>query len=169
MKGHFAYQSGYLICGGCGHTMSPYIPSTLLDNEYTYRVYCGNSNCPAYLEVYEPSDKFKVSLIPTRLRAIDPNTMAGTAGTLGAMTQQTTVTTAAERARLAQARAMEIAVVADRLEAMPGTIPPTAPIHDRWHTFNVDNNMLEVTRISTRDEVVEQARELVERNNAIRR
>jgi hypothetical protein len=72
MKGHFAYVSNYLTCGGCGACMCLYNPPTPIDNEYTYRVYCGNPTCPNYLEVYEPSDKIKVSLIPTKLRAPDP-------------------------------------------------------------------------------------------------
>jgi hypothetical protein len=76
MKGHFAYMTGYLICGGCGNTLSPYIPPTPLDEEYTYRVYCSWRECPCYLQVFEPTDKIKVGLIPTKLRAADPNAIA---------------------------------------------------------------------------------------------
>jgi len=76
MKGHFAYISGYLICGGCGSSLCPYNPQTPIDNEYTYRVYCTNPSCACYLEVYEPTDKIKVGLIPTKLRAPDPNAVA---------------------------------------------------------------------------------------------
>lgn len=154
MKGHFAYLSGYLICGGCGGTLCPYTPATPLDNEYTFRVYCGNPNCPCYLDVYEPSDKFKVSLIPTRLKAPDPRVMtAGTGGLLGTagvmgQAQATQVTTAAERARLAQERELETAARAGRArraegwETTPGIIPPLAEMNNEtWHTFTINQPM----------------------------
>jgi hypothetical protein len=84
MKGHFAYMSGYLICGGCGSSMAPYVPNSPIDNEYTYRVYCTWRECPNYLEVYEPTDKIKVGLIPTKLRAPEPG--LATAGQYQAQT-----------------------------------------------------------------------------------
>jgi len=71
MEGHFAYQSGYLTCGTCGLSMAPYYTTT--DVPYVYRVYCANNRCPHHLEVFEPSDKIKVRLIPTNLTAPDPN------------------------------------------------------------------------------------------------